>query len=80
MAPDDDSGLFAKHVVFDSVSLAQSEFKTVSFCCRDCKQWSMVHDNEVPDCHKGHDVVVIRTVHYRHGDGFRKRTSYINVD
>ncbi len=77
---DDDSGLFAECVVFDSLAEPESFFETLSFHCRDCFEWGLVRDHEVFDRHQGHDVDLVHPVHLRNGDRLVYRANYFDVD
>lgn len=78
MVSHDDDGLFAEHVIFDCQQIKKQKLETVSFYCRDCLEWGMVHDDEVPDRHKGHDVDAVCSVYNR--DGVRVRLWSIGFD
>lgn len=65
----DTDGLFAECVVLNSIPVTEQVIKAVSFRCRDCIKWRLVHDDEISDCFTKHDVGIIHPVHCWHRDG-----------
>jgi len=77
---DDASSLLAEHELFSSKQIEKPEFKALSFHCRDCQQWCVVCDDEIPDSHKGHDLDVIHTLHSGDSVWFKRGTVHFYVD
>ena len=76
----DDPSVLAKRKLFNRQPVEKSGFKVVSFYCRHCEQYGLVHDDEVFDCHKGHVLDTVHTVHGRHSKWVRDGSVYFNVD